>query len=185
MLLVPVRQYLLPRVIRPEYLAELDAQTDQLVEALEHQRALEEAVLVGLEPPVPKDQPSSEEEEWELELHGSGHLRAAGDPAPPSPISRAGGWSGARKCGPRQPAWRRAHRKADRCSRRRVRGCGKLLSTPHCTASFWKAEACRHPPRHPCIDITLVGQQNSLFRVFFPRSFSYVFWICDSSSFFV
>jgi hypothetical protein len=76
MLLVPVRQYLLPRVIRPEYLAELDAQTDELVEALEHQRALEEAVLVGLEPPVPEDQPSSEEEEWELELHGSGHLRA-------------------------------------------------------------------------------------------------------------
>lgn len=75
MLLVPMRQYLLPRAIRPEHLAELDAQTDELAEALEHQRALEEAVLVGLEPAVPEEQPSSAEE-WELELHGSAHLRA-------------------------------------------------------------------------------------------------------------
>lgn len=41
MLLVPIRQYLMPRIFRREHLRELDAMEEELAPPLPHQQALQ------------------------------------------------------------------------------------------------------------------------------------------------
>ena len=47
MLLVPFRQYIMPKIFNPTYLEELDKSTEEEAPALSHQEALEEAEMQG------------------------------------------------------------------------------------------------------------------------------------------
>lgn len=52
MLLVPIRQYLMPRFFRPEYLRELDAMEEEMAPPLTHEQAVQEAIDRGMGAPM-------------------------------------------------------------------------------------------------------------------------------------